>query len=140
MINAQQVQGSWNQIRGKLKEKWGQLTDDDLKIIGGNVEQMVGRIQQKTGEMRETIESYLGDLIDQGQSVTQRTKEAASQYAQQATEKAREGYQQASEQARQAYGTAERMVRQRPAESLATVFGAGLIAGVVIGLMLHHRD
>jgi uncharacterized protein YjbJ (UPF0337 family) len=140
MINAQQVQGSWNQIRGKLKEKWGQLTDDDLKIVGGNVEQMVGRIQQKTGEMRETIESYVNDLLDQGQSVAQRTKATASQYAQQATEKAREGYQQASEQARQAYGSAERMVRQRPAESVAAVFGAGLIAGVVVGLMLHYRD
>jgi len=140
MINAQQVQGSWNQIRGKLKEKWGQLTDDDLKIIGGNVEQMIGRIQQKTGEMRESIESYLNDLIDEGQSVTQRTKEAASHYAQQAGERAREGFQQVSEQARESYGNAQRMVRQRPAESVAAVFGAGLIAGVVVGLMLHHRD
>ena len=140
MINAQQVQGNWNQIRGKLKEKWGQLTDDDLKIIGGNVEQMVGRIQHKTGAMRETIESYVNDLIDEGQSVAQRTKESASQYAQQASERAREGYQQASQQAREAYGSAERMVRHRPAESVAAVFGAGLIAGVVVGLMLHHRD
>lgn len=138
MINAQQVQGSWTQIRGKLKEKWGQLTDDDLKIIGGNVEQMIGRVQQRTGEMRETIENYVNDLVDQGQSVAQRAKETASQYAHQIGDRAREGYDQAAQQARQAYGSAERMVRQRPAESLATVFGAGLVAGVVIGLMLRH--
>ena len=61
-INTQELQGQWNQLRGQVKQKWGQLTDDDLQIQGGNVDQMVGRIQQRTGEGREVIEKYLTEL------------------------------------------------------------------------------
>ena len=62
MINAQEMQGKWNKIRGQVKQKWGQLTDDDLTFQSGNVDQLVGRIQQKTGEGREAIEKFLGEL------------------------------------------------------------------------------
>ena len=61
-INAQELQGQWNNLRGRVKERWGQLTDDDLQIQGGNVDQLVGRIQQRTGEGRESIEKFLNDL------------------------------------------------------------------------------
>ena len=91
-------------------------------------------------QLAEVATSDFGRHVAALGEMLKRTKDVASQYAQQASQQARQGFQQASEQAREAYGTAERMVRQRPAESLATVFGAGLIAGVVIGLMLHHRD
>lgn len=49
MIDKQSLAGNWNQLRGKLKEKWGKLTDDDLRQFSGNVDQLVGRIQSKTG-------------------------------------------------------------------------------------------
>ena len=51
-INAQELQGQWNELRGKVKEKWGHLTDDDLEVQGGNFDQLIGRIQKKTGEGR----------------------------------------------------------------------------------------
>ena len=65
-INAQELQGQWNRLRGQVREHWGQLTDDDLQMQGGNVDQLVGRIQQKTGETREVIERYLNDLTARG--------------------------------------------------------------------------
>ena len=64
MINAQEIQGHWNQLSGQVKKKWGHLTDDDLRIVGGNVEQLIGRIQQKTGETRANIEEYFNSLVD----------------------------------------------------------------------------
>ena len=67
-INAQELQGQWNTLRGKVKEKWGQLSDDDLQIHGGNIDQLVGRIQQKTGEGRESVERFLNDLTSKGSS------------------------------------------------------------------------
>ena len=48
-INVQGLQGQWNQLKGDVEERWGQLSDDDLKWSGGNIDQLVGRIQQRTG-------------------------------------------------------------------------------------------
>jgi len=58
MTNQQTLQGNWNEIKGQLRSKWGSLTDDDLAIFNGNVEQLVGTIQRKTGEAREGIEQF----------------------------------------------------------------------------------
>ena len=75
-INAQELQGQWNRLRGQVKEKWGQLTDDDLQIQGGNIDQLVGRIQQKTGEGREAIEKFLNDLTSRGGSAVAQATES----------------------------------------------------------------
>lgn len=48
-MNTDQVEGKWKQMKGALKAKWGKLTDDDLKIIEGNRDQLVGRIQERYG-------------------------------------------------------------------------------------------
>ena len=134
MITAQQLQGNWSTIRGKVKEKWGQLTDDDLQVASGNVDQLIGKIQQRTGEARQKIENFLTDLSQQP-SFT-RAKDAASEYAQDAMETAREGYEQVSERVRGGYRRAESMVQEHPAASVTGVFVCGLITGVFIGLVL----
>jgi len=57
-----QVKGNWKQFRGKVREKWGLLTDDDLEHIAGHKDQLVGKIQEKYGEAkwnREQIENEL---------------------------------------------------------------------------------
>ena len=47
-----QVQGNWKQLKGKVREKWGLLTDDDLEHIGGHKDRLVGKIQEKYGEAK----------------------------------------------------------------------------------------
>jgi len=143
MINAQELQGQWNQVRGKVKEKWGQLTDDDLALQGGNVDQLIGRIQQRTGVAREQVEKFLDDLTSKGGSAVAGVAEAARGYAQQAGEylgqaggRLREGYGQMADQAGRRYEMAEDMVRQNPGQSVAAAFGLGLVVGVVVGLAL----
>src|SRR3954453_11442152 len=105
-INTQELQGQWNQLRGQVKQKWGQLTDDDLQIQGGNVDQLVGRIQQKTGEGRESIEGSLTKLTSRGATSISQATEAVSGYAQQAGERIREGYGQFSDRTREGYDRA----------------------------------
>jgi uncharacterized protein YjbJ (UPF0337 family) len=146
MLNAQEIQGQWNKIRGQVKAKWGQLTDDDLTIRSGNVDQLVGRIQQKTGEGRETIEKFLGDLTSHGASGITQVAESAREYAQQvgttvqdAGEYVREGFNQMSDRAREQYDMAEDLVRQNPTQSVAVAFGIGVAFGLIVGLALRSR-
>ena len=51
-----QIKGNWNVAKGKLKQKYAKLTDDDLKYTEGQEDELVGRIQKVTGETRETVE------------------------------------------------------------------------------------
>lgn len=138
-INAQELQGQWNKLRGQVKERWGQLTDDDLQIHGGNVDQLVGRIQQKTGEGREAIEKFLGELTSRGSSMVSQAAESVGQYAQQAGGRLREHYGDFTDAARERYGNAQDMVRHNPTQSVAAAFGIGLVAGLVVGLALRSR-
>ena len=50
-----EIKGDWNITKGKLKQKWAQLTDDDLQYIDGKMGELVGRIQKRTGETREAV-------------------------------------------------------------------------------------
>jgi uncharacterized protein YjbJ (UPF0337 family) len=50
-----EIKGDWNITKGKLKQKWAKLTDDDLKLVEGQHDELVGRIQKRTGETREAV-------------------------------------------------------------------------------------
>jgi len=138
-INAQELQGQWNKLRGQVKEHWGQLTDDDLTIQGGNIDQLVGRIQQRTGETRDAIEKFLTDLTSRGGSAVAQATETVSNYAQQAGDRLRDRYGDIAGQARDHLDTAQDVVRHNPSQSVAAAFGIGLVAGLVVGLALRSR-
>jgi len=138
-INAQELQGQWNKLRGQVKEHWGQLTDDDLQIHGGNIDQLVGRIQQRTGETRDSVERFLTDLTSRGSTAVAQAAEAVSNYTQQAGDRLREGLGDYAQQARERFDDVQDVVRQKPGQSVATAFGIGLVAGLVVGLALRSR-
>ena len=52
-MNWDQVEGKWKQIKGTVKTRWGKLTDDDLEVISGKKDQLVGRIQERYGIKKE---------------------------------------------------------------------------------------
>ena len=58
-MNWDQVAGNWKQMMGKAKEQWGRLTDDDLALIDGKRDQLVGRIQERYGIEKEAAERQL---------------------------------------------------------------------------------
>jgi len=55
-MNTLEIKGDWNIAKGKLKQRWAKLTDDDLQYVAGKQEELFGRIQKSTGETRESIE------------------------------------------------------------------------------------
>jgi uncharacterized protein YjbJ (UPF0337 family) len=139
MVNAQTLQGNWNEIKGKLRNRWGQLTNDELQQFSGNVDQLVGTIQRKTGETRNAIEHYLEELSESGASTFSRASEAVRDYAQQASGAVQETSRKAADSMRQGYAGAEHMIRERPGESMAVCFGVGMLIGVVLGLTMRSR-
>lgn len=60
--NKQQLKGSWNQIKGKLKSKFAQLTDDDLLYVEGKGDELYGRLQSKLGKTKEEVTSMISGL------------------------------------------------------------------------------
>jgi uncharacterized protein YjbJ (UPF0337 family) len=58
-MNKEQFEGQWNQLKGKIKEKWGKLTDDDMTQINGKYDQLVGQLQKKYGYQKEKIEEEI---------------------------------------------------------------------------------
>ena len=139
MTNQQILEGNWNEIKGKLRQKWGQLTDDDLPQIRGDADQIIGAIQRKTGEAREAIEQYLQEISGSAASAISTAAETVRDYAQYAAANVQHTAKQAAGEVRAGYNEAERFVRDRPGESLLVCFGVGLITGVVIALSLRSR-
>jgi uncharacterized protein YjbJ (UPF0337 family) len=56
-----EIKGDWNITKGKLKQKWAKLTDDDLQFAEGKSKELIGRIQKRTGETREAVEKALNE-------------------------------------------------------------------------------
>ncbi|SDG49797.1 CsbD family protein [Psychroflexus sediminis] len=54
-MNTDVLEGKWNQAKGNFKQKYGQLTDDDLSFSEGKFEEMLGRLQEKTGKTKEEL-------------------------------------------------------------------------------------
>ena len=58
-MNTLEIKGDWNITKGKLKQRWAALTDDDLKYVDGMADELLGRIQKRTGETREAVEKVI---------------------------------------------------------------------------------
>ena len=58
-MNWDTAAGNWKQVKGKVKEKWGKLTDDDLAYVNGKREQLLGRIQERYGIAKDEAEKEI---------------------------------------------------------------------------------
>ena len=63
IVNWDQIQGDWKQMTGKVKEKWGKLTDNDLTVIAGKRDQLAGLLQQRYGYAKEQAEKELDEFL-----------------------------------------------------------------------------
>lgn len=142
-MNTMELRGQWDTLKGRVKQHWGQLTDDDLQWASGGIDQVLGKIERRTGETRANVESFLRELMDGGETVTakaQRVAQRAGDAVQRAGETVSDTYQQASDEIRrhaeEGYEMAERYVRDNPAQSMGMVFGFGVLAGLGLAALL----
>ena len=61
-MNDDRIKGQWKQLAGKLKAKWGKLTDDDLKVAEGNSEYLAGKIQERYGVAKDEAKRQIGEF------------------------------------------------------------------------------
>ncbi|MFH6997149.1 CsbD family protein [Flavobacterium sp. FlaQc-57] len=61
-MNTTEIKGNWNELKGKLKQKFADLTDDDLMHAEGKEDEMYGKLQQKLGKTKEEFQKLLSDL------------------------------------------------------------------------------
>ncbi len=62
-MNADQFEGKWKQFKGQVREKWGKLTDDDIHVIAGRREELVGKIQERYGIAKEKATKEVDDYM-----------------------------------------------------------------------------
>jgi uncharacterized protein YjbJ (UPF0337 family) len=63
-MNSEQIKGKWNQMKGGVKERWGKLTDDDISVINGQQDQLVGKVQERYGIAKEAAQKQVSEWLD----------------------------------------------------------------------------
>ena len=61
-MNNDKLEGNWKQVKGKIKEQWGKLTDDDLDVIAGKRDQLLGRIQERHGIAKDEAHKQVSEF------------------------------------------------------------------------------
>ena len=63
-MNWDQIEGSWKQMTGKIRQKWAKLTDDDLTNIAGKKDQLIGKLQERYGLQKDAADKEVSDWLD----------------------------------------------------------------------------
>lgn len=128
MSNQAYLQENWDTIKEKLREKWRVLTDDDLDASKGDLRQLVGTIQRKTGEASDSVEKFCGQMLSSGNTAFH-----------QAGESIRSGAREADASIRRTYAEMESAVRHRPASSIAIGLAVGVLTGLTLSMLLRRK-
>ena len=78
-MNWDLIEGKWKQMKGQLREKWGNLTDDDLEMIAGKRDQLIGRLQVRYGIAKEEATKQVDEFADSLRPREKELKRAAHQ-------------------------------------------------------------
>jgi uncharacterized protein YjbJ (UPF0337 family) len=74
-MNSDQLKGMWKQVKGSVKERWGKLTDDDLEVIDGKHDQLVGKIQERYGVARDVAQKQVEEWNTSNSTKTEEVEE-----------------------------------------------------------------
>ena len=77
-MNSDQFNGKWKQLKGTVKQQWGKLTDDDIEVVDGQHDQLVGKIQEKYGIAKEEAQRQVNAWMKSDQQDTDREQRRAS--------------------------------------------------------------
>ena len=116
MATKQETAGQWKSLTGKVKEKYGNITDNDLTQLNGNIDQLIGLVQRKSGQTREQIEAFVHECGEACESVVGKV----SKYVSSAAGALREGMDSVTESTKAGYDSSLKTVSRHPLESVGT--------------------
>lgn len=122
----------WDAIKARLKQRYAQLTDDDLAFVEGKGEELLAIIRQKVGASVEDLRALLGELHDEAAEQWQHMKTKAGELADETAAQAATVCEQAQESFCTVCERGEDFVRQHPRKSLVGALCVGLVAGLLL--------
>ncbi len=142
-MNTFTFDGSWNKIKGNLKQKYSQLTDDDLAFAEGKGDELLGRLQAKLGLSRDAVTDILNEFKGTGGHFTDTVRTKVSEATARVGEVVDDVKAKVSETAEHVYDSARRRasslrenaggyVSEQPVKALLIALGVGFFAGVLI--------
>ena len=154
-MNQFEFESSWNEVKGLLKQKYGQLTDDDVEFVEGKGDELLGRLQSKLGMSREELNSVIRDMqaqswsgvggrlrgqvgqakakaVEMASDVKARVVHAAGDLRAAATARTDEMTAMARERAQTMRVDGEEYVRQNPRQALIGALAAGFVVGLLL--------
>jgi uncharacterized protein YjbJ (UPF0337 family) len=78
-MNKEQFKGNWQQFKGEIKKKWGQITDNDLLEMEGDYDKFLGVMQKRYGDKKEEVERWTEDWHDRHQTLARKSTESRNQ-------------------------------------------------------------
>jgi len=126
-MNWSRVEGNWNEMKGKVKEKWGKLTDDDLTQVGGKHDRLVGVLQQKYGMAKDKVEEQLETFFEGSEGWVADAKDKVTEVV----ERGREYFREATPA--DMAGDLRELIGRYPVQSVVVGVGVGFLIGQVFG-------
>lgn len=139
MIEQQSLEANWDAVAQAVRERWSGLDPSEIQSLRRNPDELVAEIQRRTGESQDSISQYLEEISSRGAPAAAGSMQAAREYAERAGAALQTAGSRVSEGFRTGYTGAEHVIRERPGQTLMAAFGAGIIVGTIVGLLMRPR-
>jgi uncharacterized protein YjbJ (UPF0337 family) len=139
MVSKETITSNWKSLVGAVKQKFGELTNDDLTRVEGNLDQLIALVQRNSGATKDQISEFVRSFLASASDSYETTSEKALQWAGVASDAVRDGVDRMTTEAQRGVQYSKTAVRKKPLESVAIAVSAGFLAGIAIGISMARK-
>jgi uncharacterized protein YjbJ (UPF0337 family) len=128
MSNQDQIQKNWDAIKGEIRARWKELTNEDLDVAKGDLHHLGETIRRKTGEASEIVEEFIRKVLTNSSAACSKADESI-----------RGGAERVNASMQRTFAEMEDAVRHRPASSVVIGFAAGILTGLALLFLVRRK-